>query len=31
METPLEEGVGRGGDSLRRGGRVCWRLLWKRG
>ena len=28
METPLEEGVGCGGDSLRRGGRVWWRLLY---
>ena len=31
METPLEEGVGCCGDSLRRGGRVWWRLLLKRG
>ena len=31
LETPLEEGVGCGGDSFGRGGRVWWRLLWKRG
>ena len=31
METPWEEGVGCGGDSLGKGGRVWWRLLGKRG
>ena len=28
LETPLEEGVGCGGDSFGRGGRVWWRLLY---
>ena len=28
VETPWEKGVGCGGDSLGKGGRVWWRLLY---